>query len=153
MERCPSWLDAHSFDAHGNECFRVHDVEAIASIHQHLDEPLRADDRVDHEWVSSQLWEVFWVVGLIKGYGGLRPSEEDRHDRFGRINIAARELLAVLGLIGHRPSEDHEAAIQRQKSIVLPLGVVCGRLGLLPMLPLIGASIQGLRDKNRFIRT
>ena len=53
MERRPSRLDAHSVDAHGIKCLSVHDVEAATSIHRHLSELLRADDRVDHERVSS----------------------------------------------------------------------------------------------------
>ena len=58
-------------DAHGVERFSVHDVEATASIHQHFGEPLRPDDWVDHEQISSWLWDAFWVVGPIKGYGRL----------------------------------------------------------------------------------
>ena len=53
-----------------------------------------------------------------------------------------RDLLAVLGVEGLQSSEDHEAVSQRQKSAILPLGIVCGRLGLLPMLPLVGAFGQ-----------
>ena len=53
VERRPGWPDARSVDAHGIERFSIHDVEAAASILQHLGEPLRADDRVDHERISS----------------------------------------------------------------------------------------------------
>ena len=70
-KRHPSRLDARSVDAHGIERLNIHDVEAAASIHQHLGELLRADDQVDHERRSSQLWDAFRVVYLIKGYGGL----------------------------------------------------------------------------------
>ena len=54
----------------------------------------------------------------------------------------ALKLLAALGVIGRRPSEDHEASIQRQKSTVLPLSVVRDWLGVLPMLPLVVSSEQ-----------
>jgi len=70
-KRCPDWPDARSVDAHGSDHFSVHDVEAAACIHQYLSEPLCADDQVDHEQISSRLWDAFQVVGLIKGYGGL----------------------------------------------------------------------------------
>ena len=53
MESRSGRSDARSIDAHGVECFDVHDVEATASIHQYLGEPLHADDRVDHEQISS----------------------------------------------------------------------------------------------------
>ena len=112
VERRSSRLDARSVDAHGIECFVVHDVEAAASIHQYLGEPLHADDWVDHEQVSSWLRGTLWVVSLIKGYGRLQPSEEGRHGRLSRIDLVARKLLVVLGVIGCRPSEDHEVAIQ-----------------------------------------
>ena len=68
VERRLGRLDAHSVDAHGVERFSIHDVEVAASIHQHLGEPLHADDGVDHERISSQLWDAFWVVSPIKGY-------------------------------------------------------------------------------------
>ena len=66
------------------------------------------------------------MVGPIKGYGGLRPSEEGRCGRLDRIDLVAHKLLAMLGVIGRQPSEDHEAAIQRWKSTILPLDVVYG---------------------------
>ena len=78
MERRPSRPDTRSVDAHGVEQFSVYDVEIAASIHQYLGEPLCADDRVDYERISSWLWDAFRVVGLIKGYGRLRPSKESR---------------------------------------------------------------------------
>ena len=40
MERRSGRLDARSVNARGIERFGVHDVEAAASIHQHLGEPL-----------------------------------------------------------------------------------------------------------------
>ena len=58
MERCPGRPVA-LVDAHGVEHFSVHDVEATASIHQYLGEPLHADDRVNHKQISSQLWDAF----------------------------------------------------------------------------------------------
>ena len=71
VERHPGWPDARPVDAHGIERLSVHDVEAVASIHQHLSEPFCADDRVDQERISSRLWDALRVVSPIKGYGGL----------------------------------------------------------------------------------
>ena len=53
MERCLDQSDAQSIDAHGTKHLGVHDVEAAASIHQHLGEPLCADNLVNHEQVPS----------------------------------------------------------------------------------------------------
>ena len=72
------------------------------------------------------LWDALRVVGPVEGYGGLRPSKEGRRSRLGRIDLVAHKLLAMLGVIGRQPSEDHEAAIQRWKSTILPLDVVYG---------------------------
>ena len=69
MERHPGRPDTCSVDAHGVDHFGVHDVEAAASIHQYLGESLHADDQVNHERISSRLWDAFRVVGLIEGYG------------------------------------------------------------------------------------
>ena len=112
MERRSSWSNARSVDAQSVERLDVHDVEATASIHQYLGEVFHTDDRVDHEWISPRLWDALRVVGPIKGYGGLRPSEEGSRGRLSRIDLVACKLLAALGVIGCRPSEDHETAIQ-----------------------------------------
>ena len=71
VERRPDHPDARSVDAHGVEHFSVHDVEAAASIHQHLGEPLHADDRVDYKQISFWVRDAIRMVGLVEGYGGL----------------------------------------------------------------------------------
>jgi len=71
MERCSGWVDACSVDAHFIERLSIHDVEATASIHQYFGEPLHTDDQVNNERVSPRMRDALWVVGLIKGYGGL----------------------------------------------------------------------------------
>ena len=71
MERCSGWAEACLVNAHFVERLGIHDVEATVSIHQYFGEPLHADDRVDHEQVSSLLRDAFRVVGSIKGDGGL----------------------------------------------------------------------------------
>ena len=76
VERRPGRSDVRSVDAHGVVHFYVHDVETGAFIHQYLGEPICVDDWVNHEQISSWLRDIFRVVGLIIGYGGLRPSEE-----------------------------------------------------------------------------
>ena len=71
MERRPGQSDACSVDAQGVEHFSVHDAEVGTFVHQHLGEPLCADDWVNHERISSWLRDAFRVVGLIKGYSRL----------------------------------------------------------------------------------
>ena len=52
VERRIGRSDVRSVDAHSIERLDVHDIEAAASIHQYLGEPLHADDRVNHERIS-----------------------------------------------------------------------------------------------------
>ena len=54
-------------DAHGIEGVDVDDVEATASVHQHLGEVLLVDDGVDDEWVATWPRDVGGMVPLIEG--------------------------------------------------------------------------------------
>ena len=63
VEKRPGRPDARSVDADGIKCLYVNDVEATAPVHQYLGEPLRADDRVDHEQVCDSIQ----VVGSVEG--------------------------------------------------------------------------------------
>jgi hypothetical protein len=55
---------------------RVEDVEAAASVHQHLREPRVPDDQVDHQWVLARVGDVVRVILAAEGDGVLRPVEE-----------------------------------------------------------------------------
>ena len=44
----------------------VHDVEAAASVHEHLGEAGVADNGVDNERVQSRVWDVVGVVLAAK---------------------------------------------------------------------------------------
>jgi hypothetical protein len=87
MERCSSRSDARSVDAHGVEHLNVHDVEAAASVHQHLGESLRTDDRVNHERVPAQMQDALRVVGSVGGDGGPRPLEEGGHGQLSHVDL------------------------------------------------------------------
>ena len=60
-----------SRDTHTIEGARIEDVEAIASIHQHLGEACGAHDWADHKWVASYMRNTIKVVSLIEGDGHL----------------------------------------------------------------------------------
>ena len=49
-------------DAHGVEGVDVEDVEAAASVHQHLGEALLVDNGVNDERVASRSSDVGWMV-------------------------------------------------------------------------------------------
>ena len=90
------------------------------------------------------MWDDIWMVGLVEGYGGFGPPEEGRRGRSGRIDLAARDLLAAFGVVGHRSFEDHKASVRCWKVIVLLLGVLRSRGRFLPLLSFVGASGQEL---------
>ena len=70
MERRSDGAEVCPVDTHLVECFGVHDVEAVAPIHQYLGEALHTNDRVDHERISPWLRDALWVVGPVEGYSG-----------------------------------------------------------------------------------
>ena len=53
----------------------VHDVEAAASVHEHLGEAGVADDEVNNERVPSRVWDVVGVVLAAEGNSVLQPVE------------------------------------------------------------------------------
>ena len=71
MERRSGWAEARLVDTHHIERLGVHDVEAVASVHQYFGESLWADDRVDHKRIPSRVQDDIWMVNPIEGYGGL----------------------------------------------------------------------------------
>ena len=60
----------------------IEDVEATASVHQHLGESGVADDRVDNEWVLPGIQDMVGVVVSIKGDRLLRSVEVPRSGHF-----------------------------------------------------------------------
>ena len=67
MEGRARWAVFPPGDAHGVEGVDIEDVEAAASVHQHLGEALLADDGVNDEQVASQSRDMRGVVSLIEG--------------------------------------------------------------------------------------
>ena len=62
-------------DPHELQGVDVHDVEAAASVHEHLGEAGVADDGVDNKRIPSRVRDVVGVVLTAKGNGVLRPVE------------------------------------------------------------------------------
>ena len=71
MEGRAHWAVFRSGDAHGIEGVNIENVEAAASVHQHLGEALLADDGVDDEQVVTQSGDVGRMVSLIKSDQGV----------------------------------------------------------------------------------
>jgi hypothetical protein len=48
---------------------RVEDIEAVASVHQHLGEPGVPDDQVDHQQVLARIGDAVRVIFAAEGDG------------------------------------------------------------------------------------
>ena len=66
MEGRAHWVELRPGDAHGVEGVDVEDVEATASVHQHLGEVLLMDNGVDDERVVPRSSDVGRMVPPIK---------------------------------------------------------------------------------------
>ena len=86
----------------------VHDVEAAASVHEHLGEAGVADDGVDNERVPSRVWDVVGVVLVAEGNGVIRPVEVGWRGLSDREDFPALTLALSRGHVRCRPSEDEE---------------------------------------------
>ena len=71
MEGRAHWAELRPGDAHGVEGVNVENVEATASVHQHLGEALPADDGVDDERVATLSGDVGRMVSPIKSDRGV----------------------------------------------------------------------------------
>ena len=117
MERCPGGPNARSVDAHSIEGLGIHDVEAAASIHQYLGEPLRGDDGVDDERVASRSRDMGGMVPLIEGYRRFLPAEEGGDGRLGDACFSVAYFVLALGVDGVGSPKDHEAFLGIRKAI------------------------------------
>ena len=109
VETCLGRPNAQSIDAHGVERFCVHDVEATASIHQHLGEVLLVDNGVNDEQVASWSGNMGWMVPLIKSDQRFRPAKEGGDGRFGDARLLVAHFVLVLGVDSIGSPEDHDA--------------------------------------------
>jgi hypothetical protein len=71
MERRRAGPQLVQLDPQQAQGVHVEDVEAAASIHQHLGEPRVADDRVDDQWVLSRVGDAVRVILAAEGDGVL----------------------------------------------------------------------------------
>jgi len=94
---------------HGIEVVDVEDVEAIASVHQHLGEVLLANNGFDDEWVGTWSGNVGRMVPLIKGDRRFRPAEEEGDGRLGGACLPIAHLVLAFRPDGVGPTKDHDA--------------------------------------------
>ena len=61
------WAKLVQSNPHELQGVGVHDVEAAASIHEHLGEAGVADDGVDNKWIPYRVRDIVGVVLAAKG--------------------------------------------------------------------------------------
>jgi len=97
METASAGLELCSLDAKEVEGLEVDDVEAAASVHQHLREPGVDDDGVDDERLDTGSDNLVRVVVAVEGDGGARPVEVLWHCHPCREDLAALPLALPRG--------------------------------------------------------
>src|SRR6185295_3962148 len=98
-------------DSHELQGGGVHDVEAAASVHEHLGEAGVADDGVDNERIPSQMRDVVGVVLAAKGDGILRPVKVGWSGFGNGKDFAALTLALPRSHIRRHSSEDEEGVL------------------------------------------
>jgi hypothetical protein len=81
----------------------VHEVEAIAPIHEDFGEPGHPNQWVNYEGKPSWLGDTVWVVHSIKGDQGIRPAKVLLGSRAHGVNRPACEFELVPRLMGAGP--------------------------------------------------
>lgn len=147
---------------HGRKCFSVEDVEATTSIHEHLTQALGADDGVDDEGIPPRLWNMIWMVAVIKGDRRLRPLEVRGSGVAGGVYLTSGDLLLTLGAVRRWATEDHHQRLVFQY-VALLLGATVAFACAVPLLsvPLLHATeeevlhepvvLQEMLDRGRVV--
>jgi hypothetical protein len=82
---------------------RVEDVEAAASVHQHLGEPGVPDDRVDDQRVLAWVGDAVRMILAAEGDGVLRPLEEGGWSLLRGEDFVPLPLALAVGHVHGRP--------------------------------------------------
>ena len=117
-------------DAYGVEGVNVENVEATASVHQHLGEALLVDDGVDDEWVVTRSGDMGRMVSLIKTDRGVRLAKERGDGRLGGACLSIEYLVLALGVDSVGSPKDHETFLGGREAIII-LARYSSFLGLL----------------------
>ena len=97
------------------------DVEAAASVHEHLGEAGVADDGIDNERIPSRMRDVVGVVLAAKGDGILRPVEVGWRGFGNGKDLAALMLALPRSHIRRCSSKDEEGVLHWGNSSSPPL--------------------------------
>jgi hypothetical protein len=82
---------------------RIEDVEATASVHQHLGESRVADDRIDDQWVLARIGDAVRVILAAEGDGVPLLVKEGGGSLFCCEDLVALLLAMAAGHVHGRP--------------------------------------------------
>jgi hypothetical protein len=94
---------------------RVKDVEAAASVHQHLGEPRVANDWIDDQRVLARVGDAVRVILAAKGDGVLRLVEEGGGSLLRSKDLVPLPLALAVGHVHGRSPEDEEDVLHHRK--------------------------------------
>jgi hypothetical protein len=138
---------------------RVEDVEAAASVHQHLREPRVPDDRVDHQWVLARVGDVVRVILAAEGDGVLRPVEEGGRSLLRGEDLVPLSLALSVGHVDGRLPEDEEDVLHSGEAagvtvtpILLCIAILRGGGAAVEPLEHV-ALLEGVVDRRLVVGT
>ena len=123
MERQLAGAELVQANPHELQGVCVHDVEAAASVHEHLGEMGVADDGIHNEWILSRVRDVVGVVLTAEGDGVFRPIEVGWRGFGDGEDFSALVLAQPRGHVRRRPSENEEGVLHRGELAVATLVV------------------------------
>src|SRR6185503_9146499 len=136
----------------------VHDVEAAASVHEHLEEAGVTDDGVDNKRVPSRVWDVVGVVLAAEGNGVLRPVKVGWRGLGDGEDFLALTLALPRGHVRRCPSKDEEGVLHWGELIIstfvasILLLVLIAMRDAVVVLPEHFALLEGVVDRALVVR-
>jgi hypothetical protein len=123
----------------------VDDVEATASVHEHLGEARIGDDGIDDERVDPRIRDIVRMVITIKRDSGPRPVEEEGGCKLYGEDLSTLALSLARGEACRGPPIDHKVVIDLRKPLVL---VVIFLLGVLFLIIFLDAQAFEVSPKH-----
>ena len=144
-------------DAHELQGVREHDVEAVAPVHEHLGEPVVADDGINDERVLSRVQDVVGVVLAAEGDGLLRPVEEGRCSLVDGEDLSALALALLRGHVRCGPAANENVLHRREAVTALVVHILSSALILIAEVVEVVAEhvtfLEGVINLAPMIRT
>jgi hypothetical protein len=116
-------------DPHQPYGVHVEDIEAAASVHQHLGEPHIVDDQIDDQRVPAWIGDAVQVILTTDGDGVPRPVEEG-----GGSPLRSEDIVPLPLAVGHvhgRSPEDEEDVLHRRENTSVTVTAILLGLAIL----------------------